>query len=243
MDRLPRATSQPSRSAAYSYNYTVQATDTLQSIRDGLIVLINSNPNEKVTAAPAGEFTRIILTAKVGGPAGNGIAVTGAVSTNATVTISPLDSGSTCCANIAGSLVTADNPVVPGEVITIYATGIGPTTLADGLTPASVTGQVYPGPALNLPVTNVDNAQVGGTTANVLSAGLAVGMLPGIYAVQLQIDSSLPTNPLTQMYIAQNVFTSNIVTIPVVASVGPITASARPSGQKQTGHAVDLRRR
>ena len=29
------------------------------------------------------------------------------------------------------------NPVVPGEVITIYATGIGATTLADRLTPAS----------------------------------------------------------------------------------------------------------
>jgi uncharacterized protein (TIGR03437 family) len=222
-----------------SYNYTVQATDTLQSIRDGLIVLINANTNERVTATPAGEFNRVILTAKVGGPAGNGIVVTGSVSTNATVTISPLDSGSTCCANIAGSLVTQDNPVVPGEVITIYATGIGPTTLADGLTPASVTGQVYPGPALNLPITNVDNAQVGGTTANVLSAGLAVGMLPGIYEVQLQIDSSLPTNPFTQMYIAQNVFTSNIVTIPVVASVGPTTSSARPSDQKQTGRAVD----
>ncbi len=109
-----------------SYNYTVQATDTLQSIRDGLIVLINANSEEKVTAAPAGEFDRIILTAKVGGPAGNGIPITGGVSTNATVTVSPLDSGSTCCANIAGSLVTADNPVVPGEVITIYATGIGP---------------------------------------------------------------------------------------------------------------------
>ncbi len=165
-----------------NYGYTVQATDTLQAVRDGLIALINANPNERVTAAPAGEFTRIILTAKAGGPAGNGIAIGASVSTNATITVSPLDSAQTCCANIAGSLVTDDNPVVPGEVITIYATGIGPTTLPDGLTPASITGQVYPGPALNIPVTNVDNAQVGGTTANVLSAGLAVGMMPGIYA-------------------------------------------------------------
>jgi len=114
-------------------------------------------------------------------------------------------------------------------VITIYATGIGPTTLPDGLTPASITGQVYPGPALNIPVTNVDNAQVGGTTANVLSAGLAIGMMPGIYLVQLQIDNTLPTNYLTQMYIAQNVFTSNIVTIPVVAQAPPApTSAARP---------------
>jgi hypothetical protein len=97
------------------------------------------------------------------------------------------------------------------------------------LTPASITGQVYPGPALNIPVTNVDNAQVGGTTANVLSAGLAIGMMPGIYLVQLQIDNTLPTNYLTQMYIAQNVFTSNIVTIPVVAQAPPApTSAARP---------------
>jgi uncharacterized protein (TIGR03437 family) len=147
--------------------------------------------------------------------------------------------------------VTPDNPVVPGEVITIYATGIGPTTLEDGLTPASITGQVYRGPALNIPVTNVDNAQVGGSTANVLSAGLDVGNLPGIYAVQLQISTSLPTNPLTQMYIAQNVFTSNIVTIPVSAQVPPApTASdvpAQPSAptindQTRSGRGADLHR-
>jgi hypothetical protein len=224
-----------------SYNYVIQSTDTLQSVRDGLIVLINANSNEKVTATPAGEFTRIILTAKVGGPAGNGIAITGSVSTNATITVSPLGSSATCCANVAGSLITADNPMIPGEVITIYATGIGPTTLPDGLTSVSVTGQVYPGPALNVPVTNVDNAQVGGTTANVLSAGLAVGMMPGVYAVVLQTDNSLPTNPVTQMYIAQNVFTSNIVTIPVVAQSPPAATSdaRKASDQKRNGRAVD----
>ncbi|HTB20995.1 MAG TPA: hypothetical protein VK708_22880, partial [Bryobacteraceae bacterium] len=98
--------------------------------------------------------------------------------------------------------------------------------------------------ALNLPVTNVDNAQVGGTTANVISAGLAIGMMPGVYAVQLQISNSLPTNPLTQLYIAQNVFTSNIVTIPVVASTNPAaTSAARPADQKQRGRGASLPRR
>ena len=212
-----------------SYNYTVQSTDTLQSVRDGLIALINANANEKVTAAPAGEFTRIILTAKVGGPAGNGITITGdRQHQRHDHDISAGQLGHLLREHrwLAGHGTTI--PVVPGEVITIYATGIGPTTLPDGLTPASITGQIYPGPALNVPVTNVDNAQVGGTTANVLSAGLAVGMMPGIYAVQLQIDNSLPTNPLTQMYIAQNVFTSNIVTIPVVAQSPPASHRERP---------------
>jgi len=203
-----------------SYNYTVQQIDTLQSLRDAFIALINANPNEKVTASSGGEFTDIVLTAKVGGPAGNGIPVTASATTNATEVIDPLDSGETCCANVAGARITDDNPAVPGEVITIYATGIGPVTLQDGVTPAGLTGQVYQGPALNVPVTPVDNAQVGGSTANILSAGLVPGFL-GVYKVQLQLLNSLPTNLFTQLYIAQNVFTSNIVTIPVVAQAPP----------------------
>ncbi len=203
-----------------NYNYTVQQNDTLLSVRDAFIALVNSNANERVTASPGGEFMDLILTAKVSGPAGNGIPITTTASNAATEVIDVLDSGETCCANIAGSRITSANPAVPGEVITIYATGIGPTTLEDGVTPAAITGQVYQGPALNVPATAVDNAQVGGTTAEVLFAGLLPGFL-GVYQVELQLLDTLPTNLLTQMYIAQNVFTSNIVTIPVVATAPP----------------------
>jgi len=210
-----------------SYSYTVQEIDTLQSVRDAFIALINANTNERVTASAAGEFTRIILTAKVGGPLGNGIPVTASVSSGASLVISPLGNSATCCANIAGAPITADNPAVPGEVITIYVTGIGITTLEDHVSQAGVTGQAYQGPYLNIPRTNVDNAQVGGTTANVLYAGLQQGVL-GVYVVQLQLNDNLPTNTQTQLWIAQNVFTSNIVTIPIVALVPPV-AAARPA--------------
>ncbi len=203
-----------------SYSYTVQEIDTLQSVRDAIITLVNANANERVTASPAGEFTRIILTAKVGGPAGNGIVVKASVSSGASIVLSPLDSSQTCCANIAGAPVSPSNPAVPGEVIWIYATGIGPTTLEDHVTAASITGQLYQGQPLNIPQTNVDNAQVGGTTANVLFAGLVPGLM-GVYQVQLQLLDSLPTNLFTQLWIAQNVFTSNIVTIPIVAAAPP----------------------
>lgn len=211
-----------------SYSYTVQQDDTLQTVRDALISLVNANANERVTASPAGEFDRIILTAKVDGPLGDGISVGGSVNSGATIVVSVLDNGVTCCSNVAGSLITPSNPAVPGEVITIYATGIGPTTLEDHITQAGVTGQAYQGPVLNVPETPVDNAQVGGTTANVLFAGLEPGML-GVYRVQLQLSSSLGTNPLTQLWIAQNVFTSNIVTIPVVAKLAPSSSAAQPS--------------
>lgn len=123
---------------------------------------------------------------------------------------------STCCASVAGSPVTADNPAVPGEVISLYATGLGISQALDGTLPN--TGQNYNGPVPNTPLAPVDNVQAGGSTANVLSSGLKPGLL-GIYEVQIQLSTALTSNPNTQVYIAQNVFTSNIVTIPVVAAI------------------------
>ncbi len=202
-----------------NYAYTVQATDSLATIRDALITLINSNPDEKVIAAPAGQFTRIILTAKVPGPDGNGIKVSGNVSASSLVIITVLGSNQTCCASAAGTPVTADNPAVSGEVITIYAAGLGVTVGADGTSP-EVTGQIYKGPAFNTPIAPVDNAQVGGRSANVLFSGLVPGTL-GVYQVLLQLDPATSTNSRAQMFIAQGLFTSNIVTIPIVSPAPP----------------------
>ena len=198
-----------------NYSYTIQSTDTLATIRDGLIALINANPDEKVTASPSGQFTRIVLTAKVSGPDGNGIPVSVTENSNGLVLLTALNP-TTCCANVSGARVTADNPAVPGEVLALYATGLGPATLADLATPAGATGQIYKGPAFNVPVAPVDNAQLGTTTANVLSSGLLPGTA-GVYEVTFQISTTLPTNPNTQLFIAQSVFTSNIVTIAVQA--------------------------
>jgi len=218
------------------YSYTVQSTDTPGTVRDALIAEINANTNEKVIATPSGQFTRIILTAKVPGPDGNGIAITGTNSTSASIIITALNA-QTCCASVAGSLVTQDNPAVPGEVISILATGIGLVFAPDGSN-VGVTGQVFQGPAFNTPGVPVDNAQVGGRTANVLNAGLAVGMPPGTYQVDLQISDQLPTNPNTQVFIAQSVFTSNIVTIPVVA---PGSSAAAPEQAARVAQIGNLR--
>jgi len=54
----------------------------------------------------------------------------------------------------------------------------------------------------------------GGTTANVISANLAVGMV-GVYEVRLELGLGTKPSPLTQLTIAQDIYTSNIVTIPV----------------------------
>jgi uncharacterized protein (TIGR03437 family) len=198
-----------------SYTYTIQSGDSLATVRDALIATIDSNLDEKVIATAAGQFTRIVLTAKVAGPDGNGIAVAGSNTGSASIIITALNS-STCCASVAGAPVTPDNPAVAGEVISLYATGLGLTQAPDGSFPNN-TGQAYAGPP-NTAFTPVDNVQAGGTTANVISSGLKAGLF-GIYEVQIQLSSTLTTNPNTQVFIAQNVFTSNIVTIPVVNSI------------------------
>jgi hypothetical protein len=206
----------------HAYSYAIQSTDTsLDNIRDGLIALINANPDEVVTASAAGQYERIILTAKVPGPEGNGIPIAVSQSSTksggATVALTALQP-ETCCASVAGTQVTQDNPAVPGELITIYATGLG--VLLDPAKESATTGAVYTGPVPNQPGAPVDNAQVGGKTANVLFSGYEPGMI-GVYKVVLQLDPGLSTNPQTQMYIAQSVFTSNIVTIPIVAPTPP----------------------
>ena len=75
------------------------------------------------------------------------------------------------------------------------------------------TGQKYYG-GPNQPI-NFVSSLAGGKTANVLYAGLATGTI-GVYEVDLELNSGLITDQLTQVTIAQDVYVSNIVTIPVV---------------------------
>jgi len=198
---------------AKDYNYTVVAADTITSVRDALIGLINADSGARVTASPGAYFFRIVLTSKLTGSDGNGITIAAKVSTNAMIAVTAL-SATTCCASMDGTPITTDNPAMPGEVISIYVSGLG-LIQPDAAASAAPTGLVFNGPADNTLLNPVDDALVGSSTAYVVKASLAPGMV-GVYIVQLQISTSLPTNPQTQLFIAQNVFRSNIVTIPVV---------------------------
>jgi uncharacterized protein (TIGR03437 family) len=192
-----------------SYSYTVQANDTLDNIRDGLINAINADP--KVTAYMAGVFTRIRLKARVPGPEGNGIKIGGSAGSGAQVIITATNSA-LCCANVANAPVTADNPALPGETVVVYSTGLGLVT-PDDAQASVVTGTAYTGPFFNQPKEFVSSL-AGGKTANVLFAGLKVGTI-GVYEVQLELNSDLPTNPFTQLTIAQDIYVSNIITLPL----------------------------
>ena len=187
-----------------SYSYTVQSSDTLATVRDGLIKAVNKDP--KVTAFAAGVFTRIRLQAKAAGAAGEGITYSASVTSSAKLLLTATGTA-LCCANTGRA--TATNPVVPGETITIYATGLG---LVKTPEPAYVTGRRYDGSG-NEPVEFVSSL-AGGKTANVLLASPLPGAV-GVWEVQLELNSTMPDDPLTQLTIAQFTYVSNIVTLPV----------------------------
>jgi hypothetical protein len=201
-----------------SYSYTVKEGDTLATIRDALIALINQD--EKVEAVPAGVFTRIRLRARIPGPEGNGITYGVNAVEGSQVILTPTGSA-LCCANTAGAPVTEDNPAVPGETIIVYATGLGLPTPADGVS----TGERFKG-GPNEPVEFVSSL-AGGKTANVLYAGLQSGQV-GVYEVHLELNSDIPTNPATQLTIAQFVYVSNVVTLPVYNPNPPAPAEGTP---------------
>jgi uncharacterized protein (TIGR03437 family) len=195
-----------------NYTYQVTSTDTLTTVRDALTSLINQDP--VVSAVASGEFTRIVLKARVEGPEGNGIAYGATASSGATEIMTAFTTN-LCCANVEGAPVTADNPAVPGEFIKVYATGLGLPQLTDVNKDLITTGVAYPatGP-VTVPADFV-SAIAGGKTADVISATLQPGSV-GMFEVILHLNSDIPTDTNTVITIAQDTFVSQTVTFAVV---------------------------
>ncbi len=189
------------------YSYTVAAEDTLASIRDKLVDRINTDPEVQASAAAA--FTRIRLRARKRGPDGDGVRYA-ARSREGDQVIMTATTPSLCCAN--EGLVTVNNPAQPGQTIILSGTGLGLVT-PDEQRKLQDTGSAFTGSSDNDPREFVSSL-AGGKTANVLSAALKPGSI-GIYEIILELNSDLPTDPQTQVTIAQDVFVSNIVTFAV----------------------------
>lgn len=118
-----------------------------------------------------------------------------------------------CCGNEPFSLITPDNPLVPGEEIIVFGTGLGLTDNQEAL----ATGLPTPmGTVASVPLVAEDfvSSQFGGRTAQVEFVGLMEGTV-GVYQVNLRTNTDLPDNPTTPLWIAQVLFISNSVTLPV----------------------------
>lgn len=88
-----------------------------------------------------------------------------------------------------GRVVSSANPAQAGEILTLYASGLGPTT------PAVAIGKPFPSPGearVNAPV----EITVNGNTADVLYAGGAPGAVDG-YQVNFQMPASLTAGTAT----------------------------------------------
>lgn len=210
-----------------AYEYTASATDNVNTVADNLIAKINSDSAAPVQAQKSfAEVPIIRLSAKTPGTAGNGITL--AVSNTGSVILTATKTA-LCCAATAGALVDANYPAMAGETVTIYTTGLG---ITHPLPPA--TGFLYQGAQINWPNDFV-NAFAGGAAGTsstgsgsqfVLSSGLIEGMI-GVYQVDLDLTTSFPTNPATQLWIGSNNTASgqspvsNIVTLNVVANPNP----------------------
>ncbi len=104
-------------------------------------------------------------------------------------------------------LVEASNPVAGGEVVQIYATGLGMTN------PAVATGAAAPEspPArVVVPVT----VTIGGREAAVEFAGLAPGFV-GLYQVNARVPAGVAASPAVPLVLTQSGIASNTVTIAI----------------------------
>jgi len=154
----------------------------------------------------------------VQGPEGNSISYGASASSGASVIMTAIGA-QMCCANVADSPVTPDNPAVPGEMIYVIATGVGLPVFTDTNKPLIVTGYQYPASAPETAPKVFMNSIAGGKTADVISATLLGGTV-GQYKVLLHLNPDLPTDPYSQLTIAQDIFVSNIVTLPIVNQSG-----------------------
>ena len=129
---------------------------------------------------------------EVSGKSSTPVVVTnsGQVSLTYTQVLRPLDpaifvagNGRMAVLTLAGVQITASNPASAGQVLSLYATGLGPVN------PAIATGQLTPiGPLYN--TTGAASVTVGSANASVGFAGLAPGFV-GLYQINFTVPAGL----------------------------------------------------
>ncbi len=116
--------------------------------------------------------------------------------------------GTVIAQDLGYNLITADHPAQAGEVIILYATGLGPSN------PPVATGAVAPSPPMPLAqVTVAPVVTVGGANAQVVYAGLSPGSV-GLYQIDVVVPASAGTGNLP-LGVMQGGVASNTVTVPV----------------------------
>ena len=162
----------------------------------GVRVLINNIPADLWYVSPT-LVNALIPTLLVAGPARLQLEVDGVAGPEVQITLAntapalwQTDATTILGVHLDGSLVSANAPAHPGEVIVLFATGLGPTQ------PAQVPNQLAQGAAQIAAKSQFDvllNATVV-DPARVLYAGAAPGTA-GVYQINLLLPENAPKNP------------------------------------------------
>ena len=157
----------------------------------------------------------IQLTARRAGRQGDEIRYLAFIPDGNTVTATAQTSN-LCCGNDFFAPLTEQNPAVPGEIIVVFGTGLGRTTPDFGQNGLETGRQTPATDVFKVPLIADDfvSSLAGGRTATVDFVGLMPGQV-GVYQVNLILNPDMPDNPMTPLTIAQGLFVSNVVTIPV----------------------------
>lgn len=122
-------------------------------------------------------------------------------------TLNSSGSGAGVVTDAAGGLIGDSNPARAGQVVIVYATGLGATDQAVRTGQAS---PAHPPAAAVSPVT----AYVGGLQATVEFAGLTPGLV-GLYQVNVRLPNTAQPGSAVELYLEQNQVASNKVTITI----------------------------
>ncbi|MGH9623510.1 MAG: hypothetical protein ACRD6B_25180 [Bryobacteraceae bacterium] len=110
----------------------------------------------------------------------------------------------------SGAPVTGDNPAAPGQVVVLWAAGLG--AVHSGKSAARM-GVPFAGQQAQIAVPV--QAIVAGRHARVLSSVLPAGSI-GVYEIRVLLPADLPVNLRTPLLVVQNGTVSNTVTFPVM---------------------------
>jgi uncharacterized protein (TIGR03437 family) len=110
--------------------------------------------------------------------------------------------------NAGGALVDSSAAAAAGEVVQVFATGLGMTS------PAVASGQLAPGAEPLARVTAAVTAEIEGRPATVHFAGLAPGFV-GLYQVNVEIPAGVAPSAAARLVLRQAGVPSNTVTLAV----------------------------
>jgi uncharacterized protein (TIGR03437 family) len=115
-----------------------------------------------------------------------------------------------------GGAINSDNPAAPGDIVYCFAVGLGATV------PPSVVG-IEPGIATR--TVGTVEVTVGSRRADILYAGSAIGLGPGVYEIVFVVPLAAPE---TNQSVVLNIggVLSNPVSLPVAEGVAAIAAVA-----------------